>query len=187
MKIDYYTTIHKSLRRLLFNFSMKLACSDFSDTLTCQQLNQELHALFVLLQSHAEHEKMHFHPLIAKKLNATTLDTEHNQQDTIILELCHLSTAMTQTQNTTTRIEKSEFLYQQFNLFISDYLQHMAHEETLMPALLANHSEEELMVPLHHLFASLTQQEIQDSITYMLPAINPIERQHLLNSLTTKS
>lgn len=185
MKIDFYTGIHKALRRQLFELSMHLGVLDINNIEHYAAFSQRLLQLVALLKEHAEHEAEHFHPLIAQKipLEYRQLTTEHSQQDESLNELIADSNAILTLSVGEIRKQAGLALYKKLNLFIADYLAHLGVEETLMPILQACCSDDELLAALQSLLASFSETKIQASIVYMLPALNPVERLQMIAGL----
>ncbi len=184
--IDFYTQIHKALRRWLFNFSINISTTDFTDHNQCRALDQELSQLFALLRAHAHHEEAFFHPVISKYLAATyseTLSHEHEAQEKSLIAIEKISKSICENNQAIIREQHTLLLYKTFNNFIADYLQHLNEEETIMPLLQERCTDAELLQPITALITSLTTDKIMESITYMLPALNPQERTNYMTHL----
>jgi len=173
MKIDFYTQIHKALRRLLFNLSIKIGAADWTNPQICKEIYDELLQLIALLKVHAHHEEKYFHPLIAKKLKKEEMELhhEHQSQDQLLEELIALTTNKKEKNN-----DQGLKVYRAFNRFIAYYLEHLEKEESIMPILIERSTIDELLSALNGLIQSFTPQELNDSLVYMLPALNPQER-----------
>src|SRR3989338_9159380 len=123
MKINFYTQIHKALRRWLFTVSMNIATLDCHNANSRQLLYGDLSQLIALLRIHAKHEEEFFHPLIAKKIkkhSSDQLDKEHQEQEQQLEEIERVSKKLLAEQDD--HVQTSLGLYQKFNLFIADYL-----------------------------------------------------------------
>ncbi len=56
IRIDLASTIHKCIRKLLFEQAMLLARCDFRDEASCREACAALDRGFVMLREHADHE-----------------------------------------------------------------------------------------------------------------------------------
>lgn len=188
MKIDFYTQIHKAIRRNLFNLSIKIASADHNNLKARQHNHEVLMKVMDLLRAHAKHEEKFFHPLIERKLQMTLqIEDEHRHQEEELMTLEVLSDELVLENNINNLSEKYNHLYNKINHYISEYLKHMAHEEQIMIQLQMVCSEKELIDALQSLFDSLSQEEVKDSINYMLSALNPIERFNMMNALLSQA
>lgn len=75
-------------------------------------------------------------------------------------------------------------LYRAMARFVSDNLQHMAHEETHHNSVLwAHYSDAELQEIVHRLHASISPQEMRAILRWMVPACNPQQRAGILSAM----
>lgn len=182
MKIDFYTQIHKALRRRLFLLAIELGKLDDSDIVQINHLNHELNDLFALLHLHAHHEATHFHPLIRRKLPhaVASLDAEHQEQETAMALIQNKMQLLISNNNPDKNKNIILEIYRLFNFFIAGYLAHLDEEEKIMPQLWACCTDAELMNALTGLLNSFSSTELSASLNYMLPALNTQEKQFLL-------
>ena len=181
-RINYYQTIHKTLRRLLFLFSIHLGRADFAQIMDCAALYREFNDLSALLLLHAEHEEKYFSPLInrrAPQLGQTTDDAHREQEATLTALLAEFGQLMA--IDNESRLLRAQPLYLAINQFIADYLMHLHAEETvIMPQLWAHYSDAELEIPLRQLLDGMGKESFKKSLKQFLPAVNAQESKALL-------
>ena len=171
-KPDFYTLMHKCLRRRLFLASSALATIDFNDKDAFGKLKEELTTLFARLKKHAYLEDTHFHPLIQRVLPTMDLDAQHLQLES---SLCDLKEWLETLSSSSQKIEPGAALYHQYNDFLGHYLQHLAEEERIMPELRELCSVEELNQAHQALLASFTPEDMKAGMEEMLLSLNPGE------------
>lgn len=80
--------------------------------------------------------------------------------------------------------DKLEDVYQSVGLFYADYLKHMAEEESaLNEAIWSHFSDEEILQWQGEIMAKLTLEQQLVWFKYIVPALNPMERQILLGGV----
>lgn len=172
-KVEFYSHIHKAIRRRLYLAAILIGTTDFEDSAAFGAVQKELQSLFKLLRRHAEHENSYVHPLLHKFMPNLQLDEDHELQDRTLESMEALLASMNQTIDKT---ETGETLYREFNTFVTHSLEHMAAEEQLMPRLREEYNNEVLAGAMQRMFATFTPDEIADTATYFPHALNPQER-----------
>ncbi|MBI2792654.1 MAG: hemerythrin domain-containing protein [Gammaproteobacteria bacterium] len=187
MRVNYYQTIHKALRRLLYLFSIELGCEDMGIEENAQKLQTQFLQLKALLEEHAHHEDKYLHPFISQKLpkESNEIVKEHAEQDKHMQAIADMFTSVLAQSDIKERQHLGYQLYVLFNRFVADYIAHLDQEEAVIMPLLWQccDDDDELMKPLQAFLASKTKQDFIDSLDYMLPAMNPQERELMLSSL----
>jgi len=172
-KVDFYGTIHKAVRRRLFTVSMQIGTTDFTNSTEVAELGAALQALIKFLRRHAEHENAHVNPLIERVAPEVDFATEHEEQEAA---LDSLEQAFDEILASVEKLEKGAALYFRFNGFVSRYLEHLNEEEAMMPVLWAHYTQEELGIVFMAIVKSITPVEMQDSMPYLMPSLNPQEK-----------
>ncbi len=149
MKVDYYSQIHKDIRCWMFNLAIQIGTTDFTDKDAIIPIAKEFEELLQFLINHAEHEDHYFHPFISQKLpkEVEHLTHQHQEQEVQLASFKQLWKNLLSDVEENSE-EKGHALYQQFNLFIANYLLHLAEEERIMQLLWNCSTPEELMQPL---------------------------------------
>jgi iron-sulfur cluster repair protein YtfE (RIC family) len=172
-KVEFYSHIHKAIRRRLYLAAILIGTTDFEDSVGVETVQKELQSLFRLLRRHAEHENSHVHPLLAKFMPNLQLGEEHALQDRTLESMEALLVSI---QQATDKVAAGEVLYREFNDFVTHSLEHMQAEEQLMPRLREEYDNEVLAGAMQRMFATFTPDEIADTATYFPHALNPQER-----------
>lgn len=173
-KIDFYGTIHKVVRRRLFLVSMQIGSTDFADERALADLDRELQSLFQFLKRHAEHENTHVNPLIKRVAPEVDFDTEHAAQEAALDSLEHAFQGIVYSDE---KRQKGAQFYWLFNAFVASFLEHLNEEEQAMDLLWQHYTHVELAATFQAIVTSITPAEMQDTLPFMLVAINPQERE----------
>ncbi len=185
MSIDFYSQIHKALRRCLYLLATETAATDFTAMHACHDICERISRLGDLLRSHAQHEEAYIHPLVSKKFPeaAQKMDQAHITLECEFSGIIKHSKDLLITDQAETRNSIGLTLYKEMNCFIARYILHLEEEESLMPALQNNFTEDELSEVLNSLIKSISMQELINSLEYILPAINPEERLIMISNI----
>lgn len=178
-RINYYQSIHKTLRRLLFKFSIDLGAADLTCENQLQALIDQYQKLKIYLDEHAEHENVYFHRFISQYIPETCkqLDQAHDVLDKQVANIEFLLAKIFTEKDIDQRLSLGYALYLTVNQFIAGYLQHLQQEEgEVMPSLWQQCDDETLMEPLQNFINNMTQEDFLATKKDFLPAINPQER-----------
>lgn len=182
-RIDFYTKVHKGLRAGLFRLSERAAATDYSDSQALAALAAETRALFRRLTAHAGHESRFIHPLLAEKTGTTPFDAEHEALEAKQNELGRLLDGIARAP-TETRRACGDAFYRALNLFVAQYLAHIAEEEGSMPMLWERCSDAELVGVMARFGASRSLEEALADIGWMLPALSAPEQAELIGGMS---
>lgn len=181
-RVNYYQSIHKTLRRLLFMFSIELGAAD----VTCEN---QLHSLMVnykkvkkYLDEHAAHEDTFFHPFISSHIpdECKQLDQDHHVLETQFSHVGELLDKILIEKDMPQRLNLAYALYLYVNQFIARYLQHLQQEEgDIMPLLWQKCDDNTLLAPLHYFIKNMTMEDFLSTKVDFLPAISPQEKEKL--------
>ncbi len=178
-RVNYYQSIHKTLRRLLFLFSIELGAADMTCDAQVHSLIQQYKKVKDYLESHAMHEDTYFHPFIQKHLpkECEELEKEHKTQDHSLQRISTLFDTILKETSSLQRQNLGWSLYLMVNQFIADYLQHLEQEETLiMPKLWQKCDDKQLLEPMHVFIKNMSKEDFLSSMNDFLPAISPQEK-----------
>jgi hypothetical protein len=178
--VDFYTFIHKSFRARLFEASVTVGRTDWSNSDHADSARAVIEQLFADLKEHAAHESEFWHPLIAR-VNPDalrSLEAEHAGQDR---EMEGMQVLLTQAANGD--LEAGQEFYRAFNAFIGDFLLHLAEEETGNPLLWSAYREGQLGDAYNAFRLSLPLEESLRYLETMLPVMNRQERAMLFASM----
>lgn len=172
MLVDFYTHIHKALRRKLFHVSIQTGKTDFTNNDSFMALQYEVNTLFKGLRSHTEHEEKIVHPLLQKlpQTSVEALDVEHHTEELLLNKLEANFGAIVKSQD---RIEEGLKFYQGLNHFIARYLHHLHEEEQVhLPALLKHHSKDKSVEIFDTFLTSINSEKALHTLNDLLPALN---------------
>lgn len=179
---DFFTLIHKGLRRELFAVTTLAATIDWCDPHDVEGFDARWRELRHLLEIHAAHEDEHFLPLLGGRAPEIldSLATEHDQQEA---ELHGLSDLISETVVAPTDAGGLT-VHRQLSAFVAGYLGHLLEEETVvMPAIWEHCADEELASARAAFLAAMPPADAALSRRVMLPAMSPPERARMLTML----
>ncbi|WP_244946886.1 haloalkane dehalogenase [Legionella israelensis] len=177
-KFSLYTTIHKAIRKEIFETCSLAGTTDFSDYKSLTIFLDRFNSLLDLLRKHSIHEDTFIHPLLAeKKLSEfELLNIDHQELEEQLQNLEQALDQVLSSESKTTMLELGNKFYLSLSQFASQYLQHLAFEETkIMDVLYTNYDLSELMQFMNKFKKSQSNEEAMQSLSLMLTAINPAE------------
>ena len=145
-RIDLATTIHKCVRKILFEQAMLLARADYREESTCRDTCAALDRAFVMLREHADHEDRVIFPALAEIDGALGCEAarQHLGLEKHMRDIERTAAAL-RFATSSERLALGKELAQSFNQFVAAQLAHMAFEEVeLQAALWRAKTDEEL-------------------------------------------
>lgn len=188
MRPNYFFLVHKGIRKRLFDFINSLAAVDASHPSDGLRLKDSFLDLTRLLKTHSDQEDKFINPFIARHLteDATHLDREHQKLDRMQGQLVLLFNQLTKVRESSNEFELDFFdFYNELNIFVAHYLNHLIHEEKVMPKIWDKLSDDEILIPYRELILSLSLEEVKETLVLMLPAITQKERAEILGTFST--
>lgn len=175
---DVYRSIHKALRKAMFEFSYQTGKTNFEDPIAVQQLKAQFDELVNMLDMHGHKEDDICLPLLESKRIGITA---HNENEHIrihgVIEGLQQQMEELVKSPTANGFEKPWTFYYAVNEFISDYLMHMQLEEIEMTKLFYELcSDEEIAGMTEKIISSIPPQEMTVVAKHMLPALLPQDR-----------
>lgn len=130
-RIDLATTIHKCVRKLLFEQAMLLARCDYRDESSCREACAALDRGFVMLREHADHEDEIIFPVLSELDSALACEAarQHLSLEQHMREIERTAVGL-RLATSSERLQLGLQLMQRFNLFVAAQLSHLAFEET---------------------------------------------------------
>lgn len=181
-RLDLYADIHKALRAWMSHVLLRLGQIDTGDEEECAEVAGELEHLLSALQAHLTTENTHVHPAIeARRPGALAkIEQDHRAHEQAIAKLSRLAQAML-AADPKTRDAAALFLYRSYALFVAENLEHMHNEETLNNQLLWSAYDDSELLTIHQAILASTPPEKMAAIAaWMIPAITPAARTHIL-------
>lgn len=136
-RVDLATTIHKAIRKLLFEQTMLLGRTDFAVESEVSHALIELERTISLLREHGEHEDTVVFPELAASEPELLAECErqHASLEHGFREIEALASAL-QAAAATQRQQAGAHLARRFQSFVAEQLEHMSFEETTVSAAL---------------------------------------------------
>jgi hypothetical protein len=179
---DIYRDIHKGIRSELFGVTFAAGQVDPGNCDAVAAVAGRWRDLVGLLVAHAEHEDEFLQPVIEAHAPsfAEVIATSHPELEAQMAALEVLADRATDAGVCERRLFVHR-MYLGFASFTAAYLQHQEFEETqVMPALAAKIGVGELLAINGAIVASIPPEQMAQSATLMLPAMNVEDRTELL-------
>jgi hypothetical protein len=183
--VDIYRRIHKALRACMAENLVELGSLDYTDAQELADVMARVRSMANLCASHLFHEDRFVHPAMEARLpgSARHSTADHLEHDYACRKIISLASVIEQAR-TIERPALVAQLYHQVARFMADSLHHMHQEETENNTVLwATHSNEELEAIEQSIVASLSAEEREVSMQWMMRALNPVERAILLEGV----
>lgn len=181
-RLDLYAGIHKAIRSAMCDSLLALGQLDVQDAGELTALAQRLQVLLFFCRQHVAHENEFLHPLLETRAGGSSLTVaaEHVEHLRHIDALAR-GLAQLQAAPAASRPVLAHALYLELALFIAENLHHMHQEETAHNPVLWQHFNDAELADCHQrLLASIPPPELMDALRWMVPAMNPTERLHML-------
>ncbi len=179
---DFFTLIHKGLRRELFALTTLAGTLDWTDTDDVGTFSSRWRELRHLLEVHAAHEDEHFLPLLRDRAPGVLvrIASSHVGQEAALRKVRRLVDEATAAGTE----ELGLAVHRELSAFVAGYLPHLLDEETLvMPAIWQHCTDEELARARAAFLRAMPPSDAAISRRAMLPAIAPAERARMLTSM----
>ena len=149
-RYDLATTIHKAVRKLLFEQALLLARCDFRDEASCRDACGELDRVLGLLREHGDHEDAVIFPALAE-LDAPLACEAARQHLALEQHMRELERSAVSLRFATSaeRLELGKSLGQRFNQFVTAQLAHLTFEEVELQRVLWAHKTDDELRVLH--------------------------------------
>ena len=186
MQRDPYRPLHKAIRSRLFEFGNLAGTIDFSDGPASQSFSEQFEGLVFLLTHHGEHEDEFIHPLVARCGADDIVKETVEQHEALDRELADLQAAITDIAGGKSAVnpETSHQVYLQYQRFLSNYLAHLDHEETVvLPLLRERCSDADFDELARADFADEDPLELRPMLGRMLPSFNDGDMALLLSDI----
>jgi hypothetical protein len=177
-----YAGIHKALRNFMSDTQDRLSRADAADSEDLHGALAQVRELLCAMRKHLQHERDFVHPAMHARRpgSAQLAEGDHDHHDWAIdklLALCeHCASAIG-----SARFQHLDHLHLQLSVFIGENLVHMNLEETEHNAVLwACYTDEELHAIHERIIAAIPPEEMQSTMRWMIPALNPAERAGML-------
>jgi len=177
MRINIFHQIHKGLRALLYESSLLLQQTDFSDEQEMQIAISRVTMVADLFNDHAHQEDKFILPVIRKHEPSIVdaFEREH-AMDTKLTRALKNSLQALQMASPMVRPEMANVLYKTFVQFMVFNLEHMSKEENILNKILWRYySDEEILAIQKDILASLTPWSATNGSRWMMRGLNNAE------------
>lgn len=180
-RTDFYTLVHKALRKRLFEAVVLAGTTDYADSDERARLARVVAEIVTTLRAHAEHEEEFLHPIIAEVLPeaAQSLRTEHEEHHRALDEV---EGAFEVAAAERTALA-GHGAYRALARFTAQFLAHIEEEEAGQPRLWELVDEDRLAAGMTAFKRSRTLEQSLAGWAIMLPAMNPAERTEMFRTL----
>jgi len=180
-RTDFYTVVHKGLRKRLFEAVVLAGTTDYADPDDRTQLAATVAEVVTALREHAEHENEFLHPIIAEVLPqvARTLASEHEEHNQALDEVeTAFEVAFAERTGAAAHLA-----YRLLARFAAHFLLHIEEEEAGQGQVWALAGEARFAAGVTAFKRSRTLEQSMAGWALMLPAMNPAERAAMFRGL----
>ncbi|HEU4841806.1 MAG TPA: hemerythrin domain-containing protein [Ilumatobacteraceae bacterium] len=179
---DLYRDIHKGIRAELFALTGSAGTLDPSDTVGWIALAEHTSAMERTLSDHAHHEDTFIDPVLREHLAdlAEVVVSDHERLDRTFADIVEIARGGADA-GAIERRRLAQLAYLQLSSFTSCYLAHQAIEELDISPALERAVGPDAIVAIHMaIIGSIPPDEMAQTLTMMLPAMNVDDRTELL-------
>lgn len=180
-RTDFYTVVHKGLRKLLFEAVVLAGTTNYADPSERARLAATIAAVVTTLREHAQHEDEFLHPIIAEVLPeaARTLTLEHEEHNRALDEVERaFEVAVAERTD-----EATHLAYRVLARFTAHFLAHIEEEEAGQGQVWELAGEARFAAGMNAFKRSRTLDQNLAGWATMLPAMNPAEREAMFRGL----
>ncbi|WP_094649432.1 MULTISPECIES: hemerythrin domain-containing protein [Rickettsieae] len=185
VRYDLYRSVHKFIRKELYQFGGKLGTTDFRKILAITSIKDSFDNIVFDLKMHAQKEEKYFTPLFEKKQSIVHKQVEQahfSQQNELVVFQGLFETAI-KTVDDEERVVQGRHICSSYDEFLSDNLLHFYQEENiLMPELWKLYSDKELQQVTIDSYKGLPEEVLLDSSSFF-PVLNFFEKRTYLQDI----
>jgi Hemerythrin HHE cation binding domain len=180
-RTDFYTVVHKGLRKRLFETVVLAGATDYSDPDDRAKLAATVAEVVTMLREHAQHEDEFLHPIIREVLPevSSTLMSEHEEHNRALDEVERaFNVAVAERTSAATHLA-----YRVLARFAAHFLLHIEGEEAGQAEVWELAGEARFAAGMNAFKRSRTLEQSLAGWADMLPAMNPAERAAMFRGL----
>ncbi|MCB9904387.1 MAG: hemerythrin domain-containing protein [Planctomycetes bacterium] len=184
-RIDLYTTIHKGVRRTLFETTLTVASTDFSSVRESTGACQSVREMLDFLEEHAAHEDEAILPELADCAPELLADlrAEHSKLDGLQREVLAIVERLSDASEAE-RIALGQRLELRLGRLVAAHLNHLCVEETEVNRMLwAHRTDEQLLAVQDRIVSSIPLARLAEWYALVIPALNLRERREMLAAM----
>jgi len=180
-RTDFYTVVHKGLRKRLFETVILAGTTDQADAEDRARLARMVGEIVRMLREHAEHEETFLHPILGEVLPdvVRSLDAEHEEHRRALDEV-ERAFEVAAAERTEAAGHRA---YRTLARFAAGFLAHIEEEEAGQPRLWEMVDEGRLAAGMTAFKRSRTLEQTIAGWAMMLPAMSPAEHAAMFRAL----
>lgn len=181
-RVNIYGFPHKGLKNGLSQLWLEAGKADVSNEESVERLKALSEQLTLLLELHQQAEDEFVLPALEARAPGTTSHNaaEHDRLHQIVIDI----QKQTQALNSGDAMAAVNQLFTTIGQFISDYIRHMDEEEQDMNQVIWEHfTDEEILGWQGQIMGKLTPDQKMMWFRFIVPALNPMERQIMLGGV----
>ena len=186
LRYDLYRSVHKFLRKELYQFGEELSKTDFRKIEAVTGIKNSFDKIVFDLKMHAQKEEKYFTPLFDKKGSTVHKHVEQahfNQQDEL-MEFQGIFENAIKTVDDEERVIQGCHICSSYDRFLSNNLLHFNQEETiLMPELWHLYSDKELQHVTVDSYRGMPEHVLLVGSSSFFPVLNFLEKRTYLQDL----
>lgn len=185
--VDLYRDIHKGIRAELFAVTTAAGSIDPSDRCDRAALAEHVATIAGVLESHAHHEDAVIDPVLERHLPqlANEINADHERLEAMFASITHLAGAAIDAAEHDER-RLLQLLHLDLASFTSSYLDHIDLEERAVMQRLPQLIGVDEIAAMHGaIVSSIPPEEMAQSLSFMLPAMNLDDRADLFMGMRT--
>ncbi|WP_341756661.1 MULTISPECIES: hypothetical protein [unclassified Candidatus Tisiphia] len=185
LRYDLYRSIHKFIRKELYQFGEKLGKTDFRKIEAVTSIKSSFDTIAFDLKMHAQKEEKYFTPLFNKKGTTVHKHVEqmHFNQQNELMEFQGLFETAIKTVDDEERVIQGCHICSSYDQLLSHNLLHFYEEETrLMPELWKLYSDKELQQVTVNSYKGMPKHVLLDSSSFF-SVLNFLEKRTYLQDL----
>ncbi len=184
-RFSLVTTPHKGIRYAFPLLSMKAGSLDFTDKKAVADLKEQLVEFGELLEEHADLEnRFILKPLEERVPGSANHDEADHEQLELLQEQLIAKLDSILSSNAEEAVKLGYEFYQDLSMLHAAHLEHMMEEETVTQNLMWQHFSDEELFAIHgQIMACIPPPMMLSWSKYILPALNPAEREAMLKGM----
>jgi hypothetical protein len=186
-RISLVTTPHKGIRFAFPLLSVKAGSLDYTDKKAVAELKKELVEFGGLLEEHAELENKFILKNLEERVPGSARHDEADHEQLEFLQeqlMAKLELILSPTTAPAEAPALGYAFYQDLCMLHAAHLEHMMEEETVTQQLMWQHFSDEELLAIHgQIMACIPPPMMLAWSKYILPAMNPAEREAMLKGI----
>ncbi|MCB0521917.1 MAG: hypothetical protein H6577_27250 [Lewinellaceae bacterium] len=186
-RLSLVVTPHKGIRYAFPQLSIKAGSLDYADKRAVADLKDKMTEFGELLEEHADLENRFILTALEERAPGSASHDEGDHEQLYFLQeklMAKLDKILSPTVSPADAARLGYEFYQDLSMLHAAHLEHMMEEETVTQTLMWQHfTDAELMAIHGQIVSSIPPQMMLAWSQYILPALNPAEREEMLKGI----